>query len=450
MQESTSTSITEESSLPEVRVDLYRNQLTKWHKQVLSQWENYQYKILAVGRKGRKTTLAVNELFMNAMTDERGLTYAIIGPTRQQEKEIVWDDHVAQILLLCKKNGIPYKANQADLSVKFPGYGKFVVDGSDNIESLRGKSDWGGVVLDEFRYWKNQEYAWTQVIEPNLLVHKAWALICSTPQGYDYFHTLMKMGDHKNEIEGDAFDKEGQLVIPNKNYISFRFTSYDNEYLDKEWIDEKHQTTEVIAFNQEYLARFEKFVGVVYKDFDRKIHVIKSFNIPIGWVRYRAMDFGFTNPTVCLWIAIDRDENIYVYDEYYAKEKNIEDHATMIIAKTQNVDIEATWGDPSGEQAIMDYGNYNVYISPAIKIFDGDNPSWVSAGINRVNKLLKVNHISNKPKLYIFPGCVNTIREFEAYRWQEQKDKRLNEKDQPLKADDHCMDSLRYFVVSYL
>ncbi|KKK57870.1 hypothetical protein LCGC14_3050120, partial [marine sediment metagenome] len=77
---------------------MYRGQIVPWHKLVLKEWNNYPYKVLAIGRKGRKTTFDVNELFYDAMTDKRGLTYPYIAPTRTQGKEIVWDDHVAKLL----------------------------------------------------------------------------------------------------------------------------------------------------------------------------------------------------------------------------------------------------------------------------------------------------------------------------------------------------------------
>src|SRR3990167_2931699 len=126
-----------------VPIDLYRRQLLPWQKKILNEWNKSLYKIITVGRKGRKTTFMVNELMIHAMMDKRRLAYPMIGPTRIQEKEIVWDDHVQQALIVLKKAGLPFVLNKSDLSISFPGYGRFMVDGADNIESLRGKSDWG-------------------------------------------------------------------------------------------------------------------------------------------------------------------------------------------------------------------------------------------------------------------------------------------------------------------
>lgn len=422
--------------------------MTPWHQTILREWKNSDYKILAVGRKGRKTTFDINELFMYAMTDDRGLTYAYIAPSRKQAQEIVWDDHVAKILLECVKVGMPYKLNNSSLTVKFPGYSTFSVDGSDNIEALRGKSDWGGVVLDEFSSWRHPRYAWEEVIEPNLLVHRAWCVISGTPKGYNYFHSLMKMGDHECVIEGDAFDEDGGIVKTNKSFQSYRFTSYDNPWVDKVWLDNKRERLTETSFNQEYLARFEKHTGLIYKEFDRNVHIVEPFAVPSMWTKFGAIDFGYTNPTAHLFIAIDSDLNIYVYDEYYERERTTQSNANVLKTKWGTVKPQTIWGDPGGIQEIMDYGNEGLFITPAVRVLTGDDKSWVNSGIDKVAQLLKVSSKTNKPKLFVFRTCTNLIREFENYRWLENKKETLNEKDVPLKTEDHAIDALRYFVVS--
>lgn len=430
-------------------VDLYRNQLLPWHKKILDEWDASQYKVMAAGRKARKTTFMVNEQFMNAILDTRELTYPIIGPTRIQEKEIVWDDHVSNCLRILQAAGVPFKVNTSDLSVKFPGHGKVTVDGSDNVQSLRGKSDWGGVALDEFAFWSAPQYAWDEVIEPNLLVHKAYAMIASTTNGYDFFHTQIKRGDHANQIEGTAFDSEGSIVNPNRYYRSYRFTSFDNPYLDTDWLESKKETMSEEAYNREYLARFEKFKGLVYKEFDRRIHVTDDFDISYTWRFYRTMDFGAVNPTVCLWIAVDNVDNVYVFDEYYHTGQTAKSHANIINAKTgREYTVTATFGDPSAAQEMLDYGENGVIITPATKSVEGYEGDWVNSGINKVREYLKPNSQTGRPRLYISTKCINLIREFESYHWSENKQKQVY-KDVPEKIGDHCMDALRYFMVSY-
>lgn len=39
--------------------------------------------------------------------------------------------------------------------------------------------------------------------------------------------------------------------------------------------------------------------GVVYEEFDERVHVVEPFEIPKSWRRLRSIDFGYTNPFVC-------------------------------------------------------------------------------------------------------------------------------------------------------
>jgi phage terminase large subunit len=49
-------------------------------------------------------------------------------------------------------------------------------------------------------------------------------------------------------------------------------------------------------------------------------------------------------------------------------------------------------------------------------------------------------------KLRIFSTCVHTISEFSTYKWLEKKWGDSRDEKPPKTQDDHCMDSIRYFV----
>ena len=184
---------------------------------------------------------------------------------------------------------------------------------------------------------------------------------------------------------------------------------------------------------------------------------------------YRAMDFGSQNPTCCLWIAVDHDDNWYIFDEHYESSQTIDYHAGIINSKSQGIPIVATYGDPSGAQWISEFAQRGIYITPANKEIGTQFNSWVRFGIEKVSERLKSipGNItsfqrsgdtsarireSGEPSLYVFANCTNVIREFETYRWKEKsvtQAQDLNEPDVPEKANDHAMDALRYFAVSY-
>jgi hypothetical protein len=197
----------------------------------------------------------------------------------------------------------------------------------------------------------------------------------------------------------------------------------------------------------------------VYKDFDRGIHCIEPFSIPDNFSVYRALDFGSTNPTACLWIAVDNDDNYFVVAEHYQTGQTIDYHAGQINANALSPRVIQTYGDPSGAQWISEFAQRGIHITPANKETGTSFNSWVRFGIEKVAEALKSIPGHNVgvlqktgPRLYVFSNCTNLIREFETYRWKEKSVSQaqdLNEPDVPDKANDHALDSLRYFAVSY-
>ncbi|MHC5543153.1 phage terminase large subunit, partial [Singulisphaera rosea] len=94
--------------------------------------------------------------------------------------------------------------------------------------------------------------------------------------------------------------------------------------------------------------RFGKWVqaeGAVYEEWDRQKHLIDRREIPKAWRRVRSIDFGYSNPFVCLWIAIDDDGRIYVYRELYRTRRTVKTHAAEILRLSGDERYEFTVAD---------------------------------------------------------------------------------------------------------
>ena len=70
----------------------------------------------------------------------------------------------------------------------------------------------------------------------------------------------------------------------------------------------------------------------------------------------------------------------------------------------------------------------------------------IRAGITRVQNRFQ------KKRLFITRRCEQTLKEIGSYRWDRfassKIEARRNKKETPLKRNDHCMDALRYGVMS--
>lgn len=398
----------------------------------------HRFRIICAGRRWGKSFLS--QLVVLKWAVEQPGLYWIVSPTYRQGKQIHWRG-LQQVV---PKEWV-VKKNEVDLSLTLRNGSVIELKGAENPDALRGVK-LRGLIIDEIASIRNWDWLWSEVLRPTLTDYAAPALFISTPKGYNHFYELYEQGQSSTT-----------------DYRSWRFTSYDNPYVPHGEIDKARDELTEDTFAQEYLADFRKHTGLVYKEFDRTIHVVQPFDIPAGWAIYRGMDFGSTNPTAVVWVAVDTDENWYIVSEHYATGQTIDSHAGIINANPFSPRVVMTYGDPSGAQWISEFAQRGVYITPATKEIGQAFNTWVTFGIDRVTQRLKllpgrvnpnvsVQTTGGLPSLFVFSTCTNTLREFETYRWREKsvgQAQDLNQPDQVEKANDHAMDALRYFAVSY-
>lgn len=103
---------------------------------------------------------------------------------------------------------------------------------------------------------------------------------------------------------------------------------YDNKYIVEQ--DPKYITRLMKIPNEsERKALLEgdwdSFEGQFFKEWSYDIHVVEPFAIPSHWHKIRCLDWGYTAPTACLWVAFDEKKNAYVYKELTLTESRIEE-----------------------------------------------------------------------------------------------------------------------------
>ena len=229
----------------------------------------------------------------------------------------------------------------------------------------------------------------------------------------------------------------------------YKSSALDNPSNPASYIDNLQKLTGIL-YDRLVLGLWKQAEGAVYDTYDPTVHVIDPIPIPPLWRRIRAVDFGYTNPFVCLWFAMDNDGRMYLYRELYHTGRIVEDHARQIVELSQGERIEATVCDHDAEdRATLE--RHGIPTMGAKKD--------VSPGLQAVAQRLRVAG-DGKPRLYLFrdalverdrelakaykPLC--TVDEFPAYVWQVSKDGRPV-KEVPVKVNDHGMDAMRYAVM---
>ena len=197
------------------------------------------------------------------------------------------------------------------------------------------------------------------------------------------------------------------------------------------------------------IGKFTALHGAIFKEFRRHIHVIDwdqfhkitgKRHIPRDWPKRRGMDFGYNNPTVCLWGARNKDGVWFIYDEFYRAQASFEQIASAINKREWN--DEQPWYGPTyadHEPAwINELSRYGIHCQPAVK--------RQNEAIDYVRSLMMLQP-NQQPKIYILENCKNLCRELPAWRWKEGTDGR-DPKDEPVDKDDHSCDALLYMIFS--
>mgnify|MGYP001619974139 CR=1 FL=1 len=94
--------------------------------------------------------------------------------------------------------------------------------------------------------------------------------------------------------------------------------------------------------------------------------------------------------------------------------------------------------DPENQGAIEELRRLRVNVKEVVK-----GKGSVESGIQMIREMLI------RGDLLINKRCVNLISEFEMYSYDDDKVER-NEQENPIKANDHALDALRYLVSSLL
>jgi len=230
--------------------------------------------------------------------------------------------------------------------------------------------------------------------------------------------------------------------LPDTDEI-FHFDLEDNRISRGGYIPDKKIDNMIGEWPEETQATrvkglFASFYGAVFRAFSRSIHVCKPFPIPKSWPRYRGIDFGFTNPFACLWFARDKDDNWYVYREYYRAKTGIQTHIANIKKHSGDEKYVCTYADPENAEDRAELRNAGIPTKAARK--------EIARGIEVVQGKLKVKD-NGKPSLRIFRTCRNTTREIAIYHYPKGTNTK-DPKDIPVQKDDHTVDITRYVLYS--
>jgi len=184
--------------------------------------------------------------------------------------------------------------------------------------------------------------------------------------------------------------------------------------------------------------------GAAFTEFDRNVHVVTPFDIPISWERVKGIDYGYASESACVWGAVDpSDGTLVIYRELYQKNLLGTELADLIT----NMEL----ADPFSVAGVLDTACWNrtgttgptvgeTLVRAGHKLRRADKNRI--QGKIQIHEYLKITP-SGRPRLQIFNTCPNLIRELQSIPLDKS-----NPEDVDTKASDHAYDALRYLIMS--
>lgn len=191
-------------------------------------------------------------------------------------------------------------------------------------------------------------------------------------------------------------------------------------------------------------GNWEVAEGAAFTEFDRDIHIIEPFDIPLHWERVKGLDYGYASESACVWATIDPNDNtLIIYRELYRKNLLATELAEMLT----NMELN----DPMSVRGVLDTACWSrtgttgptvaeTLIQGGHKLRPADKNRI--AGKIQIHEHLKVQP-SGRPRMQIFNTCPNLIRELQSIPLDKN-----NPEDVNTHAADHAYDALRYLIMS--
>ena len=208
------------------------------------------------------------------------------------------------------------------------------------------------------------------------------------------------------------------------------YTIFDNPFLPPSFVHELCKEYEGTVFYDRYiLGEWTLAEGLIYPNFDNVVPTVER-----EYTRYMvSMDYGIQNATAMILWGLCKG-TWYGIREYYHSgretgiQKTDEEYYEELERLTKGLNVDRVIIDPSAESMIVLIRKKGRF-KPRSAIND------VLPGIAHVTTCLSTGIIQFND------CCKRTIQEFGLYSWDDK-----SVTDAPIKANDHAMDAVRYFV----
>jgi len=248
-------------------------------KQMAYVRSNKRFTVVPAGRRSGKTWIAKKfRLIRRALdvTPWHDPRYFAAAPTRQQAKDIFWDDLKEMI----SPDLIVGRPSETELKIKLTNGALICVIGLDKPMRMEGKP-WNGGILDEYGNMKSG--AWRENIRPMCTDRLAWVDFIGVPEGRNHYYDLWT-----DSFRPENLDEWGAHTWTTEEVLALYLGA---EAAAKEIASAKRDM-DPLTYDQEYRGSFVTFEGRAYYQFDIGKHASQTLSYQKGADLIFTFDFN--------------------------------------------------------------------------------------------------------------------------------------------------------------
>lgn len=413
--------------------------------QKVVQYDRHRHRALSNGRRWGKTLLGAKEgevtCFVKNKLNQPQMGW-IIGPNYsdcEKEFRVIYNslkaldvDLVSQKFLRNVENG--------NMHIHTNWGWDLMAKSAAHPETLVGEGlDW--VLMAEAGRLKRTMF--TQYVRPALSDKRGWSMMTGVPE-IATDTSLLYWGYSRGQ---------DPARLP---WASWKMPSWTNNIVfpggrnDPEILEAEEDLTED-EFNRQYGGEFVEKVGRVIQEWDDDVHLADleyNPNLPL----YAAVDYGYTNPFVWLWIQVDEDDNVYILGEHYITLKDTDDICKDVLMQHplyKAGKLVAFYPDPAEpDDTATVVKNLKVQ---ARRNTGGELKTRLA--LIRTHMKVRPEHgldIYKKPGILVDRKCTRLAWEMrEGYRWPEHKSEVRGDSELPMDKDNHGPEALGRFMKGY-
>ena len=263
---------------------------------------------------------------------------------------------------------------------------------------------------------------------PQSFVNQATARVSVT--GGKYWFNMNPEGPY-HWFKTDWIDQ-----ADDKRALRLHFVMTDNPSLSDEVIDRYEHMYSGVFYQRYILGQWVLADGIVYDNFNKDEMVSNPSQQPSRY--YVSVDYGTQNPTAFLlwgkcgsvWYCLKE----YYYDgRHSSRQKTDDEYARDFSQFVGDIRCEVIV-DPSAASFIAKLRERQY------RVIKADN--------DVLNGIRETQTAMNSGEIKFTPGLTNLFKEFASYVWDDKASQKGEDK--VVKAHDHAMDAMRYFVMQVI